>query len=425
MLNRRLPKVVMFPDGNFLAHMSRLLEIALVLRAEFGYDVVFAGDGPQLRFVEQQGFPVERCFTVPGHITLKLARRGFLVDPVWWRCMVARSIQSDIDVIRRQRPNVVVGDMRWSLTSAARRCEVPCVSVANASWTRYASYDPRAFDGHVLTTLLGARLATRMFPSLKLLLLWYWGLPFSARARGPRTHASLFDAIEGDLTLLADVPEFCPVRNLPASARIVGPLLWNCTAPAPTWLDRLDPSRITVYVSVGSTGSEELLRTAVRAFAGSPVQLIVTTGGAKLRQPVDSRNTFVTSFAPGARLMKRANISLNHGGNGTLYQALASGVPVVGVPDHVDQQLQLQLCERAGVGRQLPKRELTAKRLRAVVDDVVRDNGYVQNARRLRDAIARYDSPRLAAQAVADMVCGPTTVPEIISPASTAPAVEQ
>jgi UDP:flavonoid glycosyltransferase YjiC (YdhE family) len=406
------PVALMFPDGNFLAHVSRLLEIAKVLRSKHDWDVRFAGSGRYVELARQAGFPCRDCFTVEKEDTLMLARRAAWVDPIWWSRVVAQSIRSDVEAIRAERPDVVVGDMHWSLRAAALECGVPHVSIINGAWTNYLDHPIRAFDDHVLTWIFGRSLATRLLPVFKNLMLRYWALPY--RRRLSRSHPrvairNLFDVTSGDVTLLPDVPEFCPTRGLPSTMHYVGPIPWSPSLPVPDFVTRLDPSRKTVYVSMGSTGKGSSFEMALQAFADSEYQVVMTTGEIALSTASLPRGFFVTDFAPGAELMKRADVCINHGGNGTVYQALMAGVPVVGIPTHADQQLQLQLCERAGVGLMIPERTFSPESLRQAVNRVVGEPHYRENARRMAGVIARYGGAERAAELIVERMQWPSS----------------
>jgi MGT family glycosyltransferase len=172
---------------------------------------------------------------------------------------------------------------------------------------------------------------------------------------------------------------------------------------APPWLATLSRERPVVYVTMGSTGDRRLFETAVEAFAGREHQVLMTTGGTSLGRHDLPPNVFVAEYAPGSALMARADVCVNHGGNGTIYQALGAGVPVVGVPTHADQQVQLQLCERAGVGRTVREVDLTPASLRAAVDHVRAEARYRTNAGRIARAIERSDGARAAARAVIEL----------------------
>jgi MGT family glycosyltransferase len=396
-------KALLFADANFLAHVSRQLEIGKILRDERGFDVRFAADGPYVKLLREAGFEVDYVYTVPKDTTLELARRASVMDPFWWHKTVMRSIRSDVDVIRKHRPDVVVGDMHWSLRASAVECGVPYVSVVNGAWMRNLDHKLRAFDDHFLTTLFGVKFAERSLPFLKRQLLSLWAFPYRMwKKQGDHAVAveTLYDILEGDLTLLADIPEFCPTKDLPDNARYVGPILWNVPLPEPGFLSRLDPDRPTIYVSMGSTGKKSFFEMSLAAFTGTPYQVVMTTGEIELAKAKAPENFFITDFAPGLAIMKRSDLVLNHGGNGTIYQALTAGIPIVGIPTHVDQQLQLQLCERWGVGKKLREKTVSAEVLRAAADEIVGNYLFRINAERMAQAIARYDGPRLAARAI-------------------------
>jgi len=401
------PRALLFADANFLAHVSRLLEIGRVLRDAHGLHVAFAGDGPYLSLVRDDGFEVHPCLTVPKERTLSLVRRGLLADPWWWHQVVNRLIRSDMEAIGLFRPQVVVGDMHWSLRAAALACGVPYVSVVNGSWTKYYDHPIGALEGHPLTASLGRAAATLLFPAVKKAALWFWAFPYKLwRLRtGHRAlrAGNLLDLVEGDLTLLADVPEFCPTRVRPATVSYVGPILWKPRLAEPPWLARVSRERPTVYVSMGSTGLARTFETAVEAFRDGAYQVLMTMG--ELDRPASlPPNVFLTDFAPGESLLARADVCVNHGGSGTVYQSLGAGVPVVGIPTHVDQQIQLQLCERSGVGRMVRPDALSPERLRRAVDEVRAAPEYRGNARRLAEVISRYDGARTAGRAIVDLI---------------------
>ena len=307
---------------------------------------------------------------------------------------------------------MVVGDMHWSLRAAALECRVPHVFIVNGAWTNYLDHPIRAFDDHILTRVFGRWLATRLLPVFKDLMLRYWALPYRRRLSGSHAGApiqNLFDVTSGDMTLLPDVPEFCPTRELPSTMHYVGPILWNPSLPVPDFVTRLDPSRKTVYVSMGSTGKGSFFEIALEAFADREYQVVMTTGEIALSTASLPKGFSVTDFAPGAELMRRADVCINHGGNGTIYQALMAGVPVVGIPTHADQQLQLQLCERAGVGLMVPEREFSAESLQRAVNRVVGEPQYRENAQRLAGAVARYGGAERAAELIAERLSWPSS----------------
>jgi MGT family glycosyltransferase len=400
-------RILMVGDGNFLAHISRLLEVALELRDRHGHEVVFAAQGAFTRLPREAGFWVEPVYTVEKETTLALAKRAGLVDYRWWYDAIERSVRSDLEVIDKVRPELVVGDMHWTLHTSAELAGVPYASITNACWTNYDASPLYAFDDHFSTRLLGRRLATRFMPRLKVLLASYWALAYRRLRRrhglDPDRARNIFQVIEGDLTLLADVPEYAPTCELPDNVHYVGPILWKSQWKdwtAPRWFRELDPARPTVYFTLGSSGEVDYFRQVRDVFADTRYQVIMTTGGLVAGVDRLPNNIHVLDFAPGLEIMKRSDVVLNHGGNGTIYQAIAAGIPIIGIPAHVDQERNLQRVEDLGFGLKLREKTCTGEKILEAVGEVVRNPRYRQAARELQRAALKYDGPVAAAELI-------------------------
>jgi MGT family glycosyltransferase len=395
-------KILMMTDANFLAHVSRCTEIAKILREEYGYEIVFAGDGRFMSLPRQLGFATDKVFTVPGQRTLELAKRAGLVSYRWWNDACVRSIWSDLDCIRRQRPDAVLGDMHWSAGTAAEMAGLPYISVTNAHWTNYFSARIRALRDHFTTRLFGPKRAERMIPLLRDYLGKYWVLPYIRfrKKHGLSTdrYRNILVLTEGDLTLLADIPEYGPTEGRPETMHYVGPIMWEPEMGLPAWFDRLDERRPTFYFTMGSTGYKRFFVDAIQLFGDTEYQVIITTGGLGLELDRIPKNCFVEKFAPGRPIMEKSHVVVNHGGNGTVYQAIVSGTPVIGIPYHIDQEINLQRVEELGIGLFLSERTCTPDVLIGAIETILRDRRYKENVERLKGSVSRFEGARLAAQ---------------------------
>src|SRR5215471_11820307 len=370
--------VAIFTHGGFLAHVTRTYEVGRALARHFGHRVVFCGDGPYMHIPREAGFDVRPVHTVHRDTTLKLARRFGLCSLRWWRAECARSVQSDLELLDDIRPDVVVGDMHWSLWAGARIKGVPYVSITNGAWTRWYAERIDPPQGHWSTKMMGQRLSHALFPRIMKFLTWFYALGYTEirkRYRLPPA-SSIYDLIEGDVTLLADLPDFMPTQpETPRSFRYVGPFVWQADLPEPVWLRRLDPNRPTLYFTMGSTGDTKFFHEAIRVFGKTEYQILITTGGlADLGTVPD--NVFVAPFAPGQALMRVSGAVVSHGGNGTIYQALSYGVPVIGFPSIFDQEINLQRVCALGAGVRMWRSEYKAETLKRAVEQVLGEPEY-------------------------------------------------
>ncbi|HZU82959.1 MAG TPA: glycosyltransferase, partial [Polyangiaceae bacterium] len=385
--------IAVFCDGGFLAHVTRSLEVGRALRHCFGHRVVFGCSGPYAHIPRDAGFEVLPVYTVDRDTTMRLARRLGPCSLRWWKAACARSVESDLRVIDAVRPDAVVGDMRWSLCTSARVSGVPYVAITNACWTSRFAVPIALPEGHFLGRLLGARIASAVFPGLFRAMQRYYALGHAdvRRRYGLEPLRTLFDAIEGDITLLADVPEFMPVgRDTPARFRYTGPILWDADMRLPAWFSKLRSDRPTVYFTMGSTGDSKFFEEAVRVFGGTDYQVLITTGGLA-EVPGAPGNVFITKYAPGEALVARSDVVVSHGGNGTVYQALSRGVPIIGLPTIFDQEINMGRVRAMGAGIQMSRARYTAAALRSAVETIVRDPSYRERCEWLAVRISQMD----------------------------------
>ncbi len=399
-------KLLFIADANFLAHVSRTLEIAKVLHS-FGYDIEFAGDGKFTDLPKKYGFKVHYVLTVDKETTLNLAKKALAVDMKWWKNIIFDSIDSDLAVIDKVKPSAVIGDMHWTLKAAAYKCQLPYISIVNTHWTKYYNAPIRALHDHITTRMLGKRLAEAVLPLLKAFSMSYFATPYRKWRKLNKFDDlrvnSLFDVMEGDLTILADIPEVFPVNGMSDTVQHVGPILWESTGEIPGWLDGLNPGLPTIYITMGSTGIINILKVSVETFADKPYNVIATIGELEFDKPFPA-NFYVTKYAPGLPILERSDITINHAGNGSILQALTAGVPIIAVPTHVDQEINAQRIDDLGLGIVIPEKELTPQRLEAGVRKVLNDDSYGKNVADIAQAISNYEGPVAAARLIHEFV---------------------
>jgi MGT family glycosyltransferase len=261
-------------------------------------------------------------------------------------------------------------------------------------------------EGHIVERVLGRRLSAALSPALFRLMQRYYALGHAEvrKRHGLPPIRTLHDAIEGDITLLADLPEFMPVhRDAPSSLRYTGPLLWDANMGLPPWFSRLEPGRPTVYFTMGSTGDAKFFEEAVRVFGDTEYQVLITTGGLA-EIPNAPKNVFIAKYAPGEALMGSSDVVVSHGGNGTVYQALSRGVPIIGFPTIFDQEINMRRVRALGVGIQMSRGRYSGASLQDAVKTVLDDPRYRERCEWSAMRISGMDGRRRAAVHIDDFL---------------------
>ncbi len=154
---------------------------------------------------------------------------------------------------------------------------------------------------------------------------------------------------------------------------------------------RLD-GRPLLYVSLGTLhhGNAAFFDSCVAAFGSFPGQVLVSVGrGTDLGRYADAPPNFIfVEAVPQLAVLERTSVFLTHGGLNSVHEALWHGVPMVAVPQQIEQLHNAEAMQAAGAGLVIDGeahgRRVTAEALRAAVDRVMgaRDT-YVAAAARI------------------------------------------
>jgi MGT family glycosyltransferase len=161
----------------------------------------------------------------------------------------------------------------------------------------------------------------------------------------------------------------------PDSRRFRPPAAANRRA-LPDWWP--DDDRPLVYLTFGSVighlpEATAVYRSALDAVAELPARVLLTVGRAMDAACLGEipENTHVESWIPQHEVLDHAAVVACHGGSGTVFGALAAGVPLVICPLFADQSANGRLIESAHAGRVVAGRSLAPGSLRGLGPDDV------------------------------------------------------
>lgn len=342
-LGRKDRTILMFFHGDSLAHTLRPLVVARSLQ-ERGYKVLFAGRGIHSERIGQEGFAVYDVESMPqSHMDEYVQNGDYAYYTMDWidRCVVAER-----ELIKRVSPDLIIHDMRPTIAISAR-----LEGVDEARITQ--GYNHPLYAEPIR---LGSSFSFEAGPFDEYL---------SQHAQDVKKQRSFF--------LLADIPDFHPAKRACGGYYYVGPLVDEPTPPE--FIERLDAGWDTslplVYVTCGSSGRPpDYLRPLLERAGDLPYRLLVTTAG-RWDGISTAANVRIVDFMPGEWVLQRASVLVGVVGIGAIYQALRCGVPIVGAPEHLDQEYHLNQVQNLGVGIKLERDEFTAESIWAAIEEVL------------------------------------------------------
>ncbi len=386
-------RLLFVAEAATLAHVARPLALsASVDRTRFELEFACA---PRSHWLLQHfPGPVHGLDSVDAAHFIAALAQG---KPLYDETMLDGYVRDDLALLDAVRPDAVVGDFRLSLSVSARLAGVPYLTISNGYWSPH--WRPRRYPvpSLPLTRVLPIPIAGPLFRMVRPSAFALHCRPLNRvrRSHGlPGLGSDLRRVYtDADRVMYADVPELFPGARMPSHHQFIGPALWSPPFPVPAWWDRLDGARPVVYVTLGSSGQARLLVQALEALSTLDVVLIASTAGAAIPGGLPA-NVLVAPYLPGDAAAARASLVVCNGGSPTSQQALAAGVPVIGIADNLDQYLNMGTIEAAGAGATLRADRFDGAALRAMAQEMLRGDGH----RAAAGKVARW---------FADAQCGP------------------
>jgi len=381
------PRILFVAEAVTLAQVVRLRTLASALDPSL-YDVHFASARFDPLVFAGTSFRQWPLTSLSPEQVDEAVRTGQLI---YDDATLKRYLADDRALLDAVKPDLVIGDLRLSLTVAAPLANVPLASLINAYWSPTRIRERFPLPDHPMVDRFGPEVAGKVFPYVRPFVFKAFAAPVNRlrRAHGLPGLGSLAEVLcHGTYTLFPEVPELVPMRPWKRGAPVVkflGPVLWSPPVDVPGGWG--EPARPLLYVTLGSSGRSDALPVVLEALGELDVDVWCATAGRPAPAQVPA-NVRVAPFLPGERAAARAALVISNGGSTTSYQALAEGCPVLGIPSNLDQWLAMEAVEEAGAGLAVRASTLTAAEVRAAATRMLATTAYRTAARRVQGLFA-------------------------------------
>ncbi|ROO87368.1 UDP:flavonoid glycosyltransferase YjiC (YdhE family) [Actinocorallia herbida] len=412
--------ICLLPNCGYISETSRMLEIGKAL-AERGAAVRIAvHGGAHTRLLDAAGVGYDQVGPVmDDRRGAAFVQSGIGLGPP------GQSMYSDDELrayalaeaayFREHGVTAAVSGFTLTTLLSTRLAGIPLITEHAGSWV------PPVFERGLLpapTSVHGMpgfvpgpiarRLVARRLPSLRL---YCGGFDRIAAELGVEPVPSMPALLLGDLTLVPEIPEVVgiPAAEMAAwrpgrgyrpgtALRYTGPLFAHLDVPVPEPVARfLDGPGPLVYVALTST-PPALVRDVVRAVRDTGARVLVAATVHDLDDLAGDR-VAVGPVLPSHEIMPHADLAVVTAGQGSLQTAMACGVPAVGIPLQLEQDLNVVLLERLGAARRVAPSAI-GSRLGPLVRRMLADDRYREAARRIQRLYDTADGPGAAADAI-------------------------
>jgi len=403
------PRLLFCPEACNLAEVTRMVEIAKACRSDF--EIMFSSHGGKFEsLIEEADFALER---LEPQMSPEQIERFYRVDRgeefgrIFEPAYLDQRIDAELALLKRFEPRAAITGFCLSLPISMRIAKLPLVWVIGSPWL------PEYFDAGLGTwpDMFDLR-PLRWIPERALdwlanrTMAFFLGMfikEFNDACK--RRGVAPFKGTEfwqGDHALLAEPAEMFGLDDLPPDRfTFIGPLIAKLDVPIPEQVSSMPRDKPIVFFAMGSSGQPEIIAAILRAFGGKPYRVIAPVKSVveKLCVKVPD-NVVVTGLLPAHKVNPMADLSVIHGGIGTVMTACLAGTPVVGVGMQPEQEANLECLVRKGFAIRIRKKRVTAKRVIEAVDTLLADPQARDKATAFKQVVERWDGPGNAAQAL-------------------------
>lgn len=373
-------KLLFATSTGCLGDITPMLEIAKACKQQF--QPVFKCYGGTFSYlVEEAGYE--------AHYLPIVRHKNYLVNPDW----LYKKVVAEIKLWERIGPTAILNKHEITPVLSARAAGIPLVWILHFPWSR------PCFDRGILTgsplSLIDVELPSRL--TMEEFLRPY---QIVAKRLGLAAIHDFYDLFEGEHTLITDIPTITQILDLPPNYHYIGSLQAYLDLPIPTEIScQLPTDRKIIYFAMGSSGDPQLIKRLIQSFAQRPEYYVIAPVAHHINH-LDievPENVLVTGWLPAHIVNPMADISLIHGGQGTVNTACLSATPIVGIGMYKEQEINLEMLVRQGCARRLDKSTVTEKDVLTAIDDLVADPTVYEQAKRVKEIYVAWQGPQIVA----------------------------
>jgi len=393
--------------GYNLAETGRMLEIAKEARKYFKIQFMSYG-GNFERYIEEEGFQIKHM--EPQLTEKKLVRLRVVLSGETWNTLgyfnakeLEPRVENEIEYFHEIKPAAVLTGWCLSIPVSARAADVPFVNILHSTsiqeyykeglqtWPDRLYWFEKFFPREKLDARINRRILEADFPAR----------PYNkiGEKYDLNKFKNFLKVIEGDYTLLADIPEWVNLPKVRSNIHYVGPLPARINAEIPKELENLPEDKPIIYFAMGSSGRPKLVKEIIEGFKDKPYCVIAPVKSHMENMDVEvPTNVIVTGFLPAHRVNPMAAISVIHGGQNTVMQASLSETPIVGMGMHPEQEANLEACVRKGFAIRLNKWRDKSSDVLYSIDKLLHDDEAKEEVTKFQKQLQKWNGPQNAAK---------------------------
>lgn len=390
-------KLLFFSEAVSLAHIGRPLVLAN-WAYENGVEVHFAAAEQSLIKTNAKtfGFKTHALFTISDSLFYSRVNQGKFF---YQTNELKKYVDEELALIKKINPDLIISDFRLTASISAELSGIPLLNLSNSYWSpNYACPFPAPEAG-----------VFKYLPQSTTNLIFNFIRPFAFKFFGKELNQTRkFFGLkiksdfrkhytDGSYTGYMDLPNFVNLPKLPDNHFYLGPIIWS---PKTKSLNQNLKEKNNVYISMGSTGNNNLLPQIIKSILKYNLNFIISGLNASEKEslltefPALMGKSIIKPLIQAEEVLPFCQLTICHGGSGTVYQSLACGIPVLCFPQNPDQGLVSMAVSQKNIGRHLMHKATNQENIENMINECLSNEVIHQNAQNMQKELSQWNTKK-------------------------------
>ncbi len=418
------PLVGFFPLFYYLSEAGRVVLVAKRYREMGGKTIFFSHGGEYEHFATDLGFEIvhlQPYLTDDLIEQYKMFARGENAGGLFTESFIAKAVQNEVQTFKEVGIDCLVSTNNELAAISARAAKIPLVAITTGPG-RFRYSIPDMYETSV----------TKLFPQFIKTRVLNWLLPRTkihlepfnriAKKNNVKPLKSSMELYYGDITLITNFLQFINVfphqQEFPPEDYIGIILLEElfkkdfsqdeAKQVDEEVLNHLKGPQKKILLSMGSSGNKELFLKILDVLNRSSYQVIAvyTNILEETELPKVNHHILLKKYVPSlASLHAMVDLSIIHGGQGTVYTAAYAGKPILGYPMQFEQHLNLEKIVGHGAGMMLSKKFFDDEKLTKLIENIFENyDCFFRNAQILAKKLPPPEGDKNAALRISQII---------------------
>ena len=388
-------KILFFAEAVSFAHIGRPLVLARWAH-ENGVEVHFASspEGLQKTQADSFGFATHPIYTIDGNLFYARANHGKFF---YQKNELKKYVEEEKTLILKIKPDLIVSDFRLTTAISSELTGKPLLNLSNSYWSpHYSCKFPAPEFG--IFGLLPQKTPEFFLNIIRQCAFKFFGKELNqTRSFYGLEKKNDFRKLytDGAYAAYMDLPNFSKSKTLPENHFFLGPVIWS---PVTISINYSLKEKNNVYISMGSTGSNNLLPQIIQSVLKNNLNVIMSGITEKEKKqllltiPELNNRSIIKPLIQAEEILPFCKLTICHGGSGTVYQSIASGTPVLCFPKNPDQGLVSMSVVENNIGRYIQSKNTNQTSIDKMVKECLANEVILQNTVNMQKDIFNWDT---------------------------------